>query len=72
MDMRRTVGENFARFRKARGLTQEEAAIKAGVAQSYIGWLERGRRNPTVISLLMLANAVGAQPADLLQPVGDD
>lgn len=67
--MRRVVGQNFARLRKHRGMTQEAAAEKSGFTQSYIGWLERGRRNPTVITLLLLAQAVDAAPADLLQPV---
>ena len=71
MDMRKVIGANFARLRKERGLTQEEVAEKSGFSQSYIGWLERGRRNPTAISLWMLAQAVDAMPADLVQPTGD-
>lgn len=71
MDMRKVIGENFARLRKAQGLTQEAVAEKSGFSQSYIGWLERGQRNPTAISLWMLAQSVGAMPADLVQPVSD-
>nr|WP_150290011.1 helix-turn-helix transcriptional regulator [Sphingobium estronivorans] len=69
MDMRKVVGANFARLRKAKGITQEVAAERSGFAQGYIGWLERGRRNPTAISLYLLAQAVDAMPADLLQPI---
>lgn len=69
MDMRKVVGSNFARLRKAKGITQEAAAEKSGFSQGYIGWLERGRRNPTAISLYLLAQAVGAMPAELLQPI---
>lgn len=68
MDMRKVVGDNFARIRKNKGMTQERAAELSGFAQSYIGWLERGRRNPTVISLFMLAEALGATPSDLVAP----
>ena len=71
MDMRKVIGENFARLRKAKGLTQEAVAEKSGFSQSYIGWLERGQRNPTAISLWMLAQAVGAMPAELVQPISD-
>lgn len=67
-----TVGRNFARLRKQKGMTQEAAAEKSGFTQSYIGWLERGRRNPTVITLLLLAQAVGATPVDLLRPLDED
>lgn len=71
MDMRRVIGSNFARLRKEKGLTQEVVAEKSGFSQSYIGWLERGQRNPTAISIWMLAQAVDAMPADLVQPTGD-
>jgi len=74
MDMRVVVGRNFARLRKNKGLTQEQAAELSGFSQSYIGWLERGRRNPTAITLYLLANAIGATPADLVAPTnpGDE
>ncbi|QGP79409.1 helix-turn-helix domain-containing protein [Sphingobium sp. CAP-1] len=69
MDMRKVIGTNFARLRKAQGLTQEAVAEKSGFTQSYIGWLEKGHRNPTAISLWMLAQAVNAMPADLVTPI---
>jgi transcriptional regulator with XRE-family HTH domain len=71
MDMRKVVGRNFARLRHKKGMTQEAAAEKSGFSQSYIGWLERGQRNPTAISIYMLAQAVGAMPADLMAPLDD-
>lgn len=72
MDMRKTIGRNFARLRKAKGLTQHQVAEASGFTQAYIGWLEQGRRNPTAISLWHLAQAVGAMPADLVSPLHDD
>lgn len=72
MDMRKVIGSNFARLRKSKGLTQEAVAEKSGFSQSYIGWLERGQRNPTAISIWMLAQAVDAMPADLVQPIDED
>ncbi len=71
MDMRRVIGSNFARLRKSKGLTQEAVAERSGFSQSYIGWLERGQRNPTAISIWMLAQAVDAMPADLVQPIAE-
>lgn len=70
--MRKTIGKNFARLRKEKGLTQHQVAVASGFSQAYIGWLERGRRNPTAISLWLLAQSVGAMPADLVMPVGED
>lgn len=66
--MRKVIGSNFARLRKTRGLTQEAVAERSGFSQSYIGWLERGQRNPTAISIWLLAQAIDAMPADLVQP----
>ncbi|MFA7262539.1 MAG: helix-turn-helix transcriptional regulator [Caulobacter sp.] len=66
MDMRRLVGENVKRLRLARGLTQEQFAERSGFSQQYISDLERGRRNPTVVSLFELAQALGAAPQDLI------
>lgn len=67
MDVRQLVGRNFARLRKARGLTQEEVEARSGVSQQYLSSLERGRRNPTVITLYELAQALDVTVADLVR-----
>ncbi len=67
MDMRQLVGRNFARLRKAKGLTQEEVEARSGVSQQYLSSLERGRRNPTVITLYELARVLDVTVADLVQ-----
>ena len=66
MDMRRLVGLNFARLRKEKGFTQERFAETSGFTQQSVSDLERGRRNPTVVTLFHLASALGATPAELL------
>lgn len=71
MDMRKLVGENFARLRRERGLTQEEMEERSGFSQQYLSDLERGKRNPTVITLYELAQALGVSHIDLLLPQKD-
>lgn len=66
MDMRRLVGLNFARLRKEKGFTQERFAETSGFTQQYVSDLERGRRNPTVVTLFHLASALGVSPVDLV------
>jgi transcriptional regulator with XRE-family HTH domain len=66
MDMRKLVGRNVRRVRSERGLTQEQFAAVSGFSQQYLSDLERGRRNPTVVTLYELARALGVTPADLL------
>ena len=68
MDMRRLVGRNFARFRRAKGFTQESFAEASGFTQQYISDLERGRRNPTVVTLFELASTLGVSHVDLVIP----
>jgi len=68
MDMRKLVGRNVARLRGERGFTQEKFAEKAGFSQQYISDLERGKRNPTVITLYELAQALGVSHVDLVMP----
>ena len=72
MDMRRLVGRNFARLRQARGLTQEQVEERSGFSQQYLSGLERGQRNPTIVSLYQIAQALGVSYLDLLQPDDDE
>jgi transcriptional regulator with XRE-family HTH domain len=68
MDMRRLVGENVRRIRQKKGLTQEQLADISGFSQQYISGLERGQRNPTVVTVYELASALGANYLDLMRP----
>ena len=72
MDMRVLVGRNFARLRREKGLTQEQVEERSGFSQQYLSGLERGKRNPTVITLYELAQALQVEYLELLRPDGDD
>lgn len=67
--MRVLVGRNFCLLRQKAGMTQEEVAERSGFSQQYISGLERGHRNPTVVSIFELTQSVGAEPIDLFQPI---
>lgn len=61
------LGENLARIRKARNLSQEELAASAGVAVDTVARIERGERQTTrTATLNKLATALGVQPSTLL------
>jgi transcriptional regulator with XRE-family HTH domain len=68
MDMRKLVGDNCARLRKARGWTQEELAERSGLTQQYLSDLERGKRNPTIVTLYELAQALEVSHLELVTP----
>lgn len=67
MDMRKLVGRNVRRLRQKRGWTQEAFAEISGFSQQYISTLERGQRNPTVVTVYELATALGANHLELLR-----
>lgn len=66
MDMRKLVGSNVERLRRAQGMTQEQLAERSGFSQQYISGLENGRRNPTVVTLYEIAAALESKPVELL------
>ncbi|NGM47765.1 helix-turn-helix transcriptional regulator [Rhodobacter sp. SGA-6-6] len=72
MDMRKLVGRNLARLRRERGLTQEELEVRSGLSQQYLSSLERGRRNPTVITLYEIAQALEVSHVELVKPDDQD
>lgn len=68
MDMRKLVGRNVRAARVELGMTQERLADVSGFSQQYISDLERGLRNPTIVSLYELADALSVTPVELLKP----
>ncbi|MFN8680314.1 helix-turn-helix domain-containing protein [Paracoccus sp. P2] len=70
--MRKLVGRNLARLRRERGLTQEELEVRSGLSQQYLSSLERGQRNPTVITLYEIAQALEVSHIELVKPDGQD
>jgi len=67
MDMRKLVGRNVKDARLKAGLSQEQLAERSGFSQQYLSGLERGQRNPTVVTVFELAQALGVQPVDLIK-----
>jgi transcriptional regulator with XRE-family HTH domain len=60
-DVRRMVGRNVRRLRIAAGLSQAQLAERMGVDRAYVSGLELGQRNPTILSLWHLAQALGVK-----------
>lgn len=53
------LGGRIRTLRHRAKLTQEEVANSAGLHLTFINRIENGRRNPTYISLLKIAGALG-------------
>lgn len=71
VDWRTIVGGNVRRLRLKKGLTQEQLAFEAGLDLTYVGGIERGKRNPSVLVLARLADALSTTPAHFLTNIDD-
>lgn len=69
-ELQRRVGRNLRAYREARDLSQEAFAEVVGVHRTYMGGLERGERNLTLKSVERIAEKIGVDPLELLQPDG--
>ena len=65
-DVRVRLARNLRILRKKAGLSQEAFADEAGVGRTYVSELERGKRNPTIVILERLAQALGVSAGKLL------
>ena len=66
-DWRSIVGKNVRHWRTVAKLTQEQLAFAAEIDLTYVGGIERGKRNPSVVVLARIANALEIEPAELLK-----
>lgn len=58
MDVRRLLGQNVRRFRLASDMSQELLAERMGVDRAYVSGLELGQRNPTLLTLWHISQAL--------------
>jgi transcriptional regulator with XRE-family HTH domain len=65
-DWRVIVGKNVRRIRQQRRMTQEKLAFEAELDLTYIGGIERGRRNPSLLAMAKIAGALSVPLAKLL------
>jgi transcriptional regulator with XRE-family HTH domain len=64
-----TFGLNVRKRREALKLSQLQAAEKADLDPTYISGIERGVRNPSLVSIARVAKALGLSVSDLCEGV---
>ena len=63
------VGENIKRARESLGLSQNQLARKAGIAQPTLSAIEKQTKSPSIDTVILLAAALGKSVGQL---VGED
>lgn len=67
----RKFGKRVRELRLERGLSQEEFALEANLARSYMGDIERGQRNVSLINLARIAGALQVSLSELCEGIPD-
>jgi transcriptional regulator with XRE-family HTH domain len=60
-----TFGGRVRKARHALGISQEVLAERTGLHRTYIGTVERGERNPALINVVRIADALAVDAASL-------
>ncbi len=66
-DIYKVIGERIRKLRKAQDLSQEQLAERAGIDRSHMGFIEQGRRQPTLTTLHKLTKSLGISLEKLFQ-----
>lgn len=59
-------GKRLAEIRNKKNITQENFAFEVGVDRTYVSYLERGKRNPSLYMLWRLAKALRVPMKELI------
>jgi transcriptional regulator with XRE-family HTH domain len=63
----RLVGEKVRQVREKRGLTQQELGAQCRLHRTFVGSVERGERNVSILNLRLLARVLRVRLAELVE-----
>ena len=69
MDIKHTLGKRIREQRVALGISQEDLAHFSGLHRTYIGSVERGERNVSVVNNVSIARALPMTPSELFEGI---
>jgi len=69
MEPLQILGKNIRRLRLAKGFSQEEFALTADIDRSYVGQVERGRRNIAFENILKIARPLDVSVSQLVEGI---
>ncbi len=68
-DIARIFGEVIRELRRKRGLSQEGFGFECELHRTYISLLERGKRIPSLTTIIQLATALNVLPSEIVRQV---
>jgi len=67
-EIKKTFGARVRSLRQRRGWSQEELAEAADLDRTHVGKIERGQRDPGLVVVVRLADALSVSPGELIHP----
>ena len=68
-DPRIIFGKRVRALRLERRLSQEKLAELADLHRNYVGGVERGERNVSLVNIVKLAHGLSVRPNKLIEPI---
>lgn len=72
MDWKSVLGQNILRHRRDRGWSQQTLAGEANLSLRYLAGIERGEENPSLETIVAIAQALDIGPSRLLENRGSE
>ena len=68
-NIKSAFGTRLRELRNKRSLSQEDLSLACELDRTYIGGVERGERNISLINIVRIARALGVPPEKLLEGI---
>jgi transcriptional regulator with XRE-family HTH domain len=66
----RRFGDALREQRKRRGISQEQLALHAEVNRTYMGGVERGEENISLLTMVRISTVLKVKPSEILGKAG--
>lgn len=71
-DSQKNFGQVVREMRTEKGLSQEAFADLCGLDRTYIGGVERGERNISIMNISKIASALGVNISDIFKHIEEN
>lgn len=62
------TGERIRELRQKNGLSQEQLSLRTEITTTYLGLIERNKKNPTIKVIEQICNSLNISLADFFSP----